>query len=402
MALGGASNEGRDPAPRAAPWRTASGRLFLACAVLALALHAAFALRGAELRGGADLVPHLRLIEWMGESPALRTVYAPAYHAIGALLAPAVGLAATPRLFAFLSAAALIFAFRFFQRAAGLPDAASALFALSPYALTLSYCLPKVEFAGHAVGLVGLGLLLRRRYVGVALCAAAAFLVHTMAALVFGLAAGVLALARRDGRALLALTAGALAASPLFAAHMASGCSLAQSFLFSRSGYLGHPALAAAPLIDARGLLRVVMLASPVALLAAVLGVRAAWHRHREVAIVALVLVAFYLNSLWLAPFGVRTGLGLQRGLSVLALPIAIFGGVWLVGRPRFAPALLLACGLFAVGSAVAVVPDACFVRPIALDEIRDLRVARCRFSWNGPNLRVRRLPPPRVAPGAG
>ncbi|UCE85209.1 MAG: hypothetical protein JSU66_12780, partial [Deltaproteobacteria bacterium] len=63
---------------------------FWACALLALGVHAALLLRTAELRGGADLVPHLRLIQWMAESPALRSVYAPAYHIVGAALDPLV------------------------------------------------------------------------------------------------------------------------------------------------------------------------------------------------------------------------------------------------------------------------------------------------------------------------
>ncbi len=49
-------------------------------------MHAALLRALPGLAGGADLLPHLRLIQLMAEEPALRSVYAPAYHAIGALV----------------------------------------------------------------------------------------------------------------------------------------------------------------------------------------------------------------------------------------------------------------------------------------------------------------------------
>ena len=104
-------------------------RLFWWSAAGALGLHAALLATRPALQGGADLRPHLRLIQLMGEDAALRSVYPPAYHALGALLSPLLGIAAYPRVFAFLSAAGLIGGFRYFQRAARLPDATAALFA---------------------------------------------------------------------------------------------------------------------------------------------------------------------------------------------------------------------------------------------------------------------------------
>ena len=117
----------------------------------ALGLHAWLLLSTPGVHGGGDLTPHLRLVQHMAEAPAIRNVYPPLYHGLGALLAPHVGLSAYAELFAFLSAAAMIAAFRFFQRATRLPDTATALFALSPYGIALSVCLPKVEAAGYAV-----------------------------------------------------------------------------------------------------------------------------------------------------------------------------------------------------------------------------------------------------------
>ena len=68
-------------------------RLFRCSAAGALLLHAWLLFGESALAGGADLTPHLRLIERMGEAPALRSVYPPGYHALGALLAPWLGVA---------------------------------------------------------------------------------------------------------------------------------------------------------------------------------------------------------------------------------------------------------------------------------------------------------------------
>ena len=95
-----------------------------------------------------------------------------------------------------------------------------------------------------------------------------------------------------------------------------------------------------------------------------------------------------YLNEIWLAPFGKHISLDLLRGLSVLAIPVAIAGGLALSARPRLAPWLLGLCAAWAVASALWVVPQSCMVRPVALEELRDLRVERCRFVWRGPALR--------------
>jgi len=182
-------------------------------------------------------------MQLMAEEPGLRSVYAPAFHALGALLGSGLagselGLDGAVKLLAFASAALLIAGFRSFQRAAGLPEAAAALFAWAPYSFALSWCLPKVEAAGYGLAFAGLGLLLRRRSRAVVLALAATFLVHTAAALFFGLCGGVLALAKRDREGLLALAVGCLLASPLFVAHLAAGCTAAQALLFSPGDYL--------------------------------------------------------------------------------------------------------------------------------------------------------------------
>ena len=130
--------------------------LFPASAAAALALHAALLWSQPGLDGGADLYPHLRLVQRMAEQPGLHNVYPPAYHALGALLAPLLGLELYPQWMAWLGAAALIAGFRAFQRAAELPDAAAALFAFAPYSFALTECLPKVETFGYACALAGL------------------------------------------------------------------------------------------------------------------------------------------------------------------------------------------------------------------------------------------------------
>jgi hypothetical protein len=358
--------------------------LFWGSAAAALALHALLIFGAGGFHGGADLKPHLRLIQLMGEQPALRSVYAPAYHALGALLAPWIGLAAFPKLFALASAAGLIAGFRLFQRAARLPDAAAALFAWAPYTFALSWCLPKVEAAGYALCFAALGLLLKRRYLAVALLLAATFLVHTAAALFLGLCGGTLALARRDRRALLALAAGCLGAVPLVAAHLAAGCTLAQAMLFSPGDYLRT----AAPTDGLASWDRLLALANPIAVAAAALGVRELWQRWRPVAILCCVIAILYSNELWLAPFGARTTLDLLRGLTILAFPLALAAGAMLAGRPRATAAVVVASALWPIGTAYIAVPTSCHVKPIDLTEIHTLSVDRCTFRWRTPGHR--------------
>ncbi len=353
-------------------------RLFWWSSGAALALHAALLFGAAPLRGGADLEPHLRLIQLAGESPALRNVYAPAYHWLGALFAGGFGLAAYPKWFALASAAGLIAGFRFFQRAAALPDAAAAVFAWFPYLFALSWCLPKVEAAGYALAFTAFGLVLKRRYVALALVVAATFWVHTAAALFCGLCGGVLAVARRDGRALCALGAGGLGAAPLIGAHLAAGCTLAQALLFSQGDYLR----VAGRWTSLEVWDRIAVLAGPIALVAAALGARDTWRRHRPVALLCTAVVALYLNELWLAPFGVQTTLNLLRGLTVLAFPVAITAGVALAERPRAAVAVVAACAVWATGATLWTVPRSCYVKRIDVDAVSSLVVARCSFRW--------------------
>jgi hypothetical protein len=212
--------------------------------------------------------------------------------------------------------------------------------------------------------------------------------VHTAAALVFGFAAGVFALARRDLRALVALGAGSLASLPLFAAHLAADCTLAQALLFSSTGYLAKGGA-----LEARDALGLLVLASPLALCAAAAGGLALWRRSLPLGAMALALVFFYLNDLWLLPFGARTAGGLHRGMSVLTIPVAIAAGVaagaW---RPRWRHAFLSCLVLWSAGAALWVVPSSCFVRPIDVAEAHTTAVHRCEFAWRrgGAQRRIR------------
>jgi len=356
-------------------------QLFYASATGALALHAVLLLSTEGIHGGADLRPHLRLLQLMADEPALRNVYAPTYHVLGAIFEPWVGLAGWPRLFAFVSAAALIAGFRSFQRAADLPDLASALFAWSPYAFALTWCAPKVESAGYALAFAGLGLLLRKRHLAAAALLGATFFVHTAAALVFGLCGGVIALARRDGRGLAALAAGSLVALPLVAAHLAAGCSLAEAFLFTSGDYLRS---AADPPTGTR-LMRIAILAGPIGLVAGAIGAPELWRRHRAVALMALTVFALYWNELWLAPFGRGSTLNLLRGLTLLAFVVAIPGGIALDARRRVAPWILAACAIQAVASALWVVPSSCYTQSFTTAEISASAVDRCRCRGRNP-----------------
>jgi hypothetical protein len=355
-----------------------SARLAWGCIGLAALLHALLLFGRDGLWGGGDLVPHLRLIQAVAISPGLYNTYAPAYHWLGAALTPALGLELFTRLFALGAALFLIAGFRSFQRAAALPDACTALFALTPFLLSLSWCVPRVEAAGYGLLLFGLGFLLRGRYFALAAAVAACFYVHTAAALLFGLAAGALALARRDARALVAVAAGSLGVLPLLIAHHGAGCTFAQALLFAPGGY-------------ARSLDEALLppqwpwlapLANPVALLAALLGARATWRRSRSLAWLAAALAALWATNFWLAPLGIRTLVTPLRGLSVLAIPVALSAGIWGAERARREVVLLGLSAIFAVVSLPLVVPHACYVRRIAVAELDGVHVNRCEFLW--------------------
>ncbi len=355
-----------------------SARLFRISAAGALVLHATLLFATEGIHGGADLRPHLRLVQQMAEDPALRTVYAPAYHALGSIFEPWLGLAGLTKLFAFAAAAALIAGFRSFQRAANLPDLASALFAWSPYAFALTWCIPKIEVAGYALAFTGLGWLLGKRYLAAAIALAATFFVHTAAALFFGLCGGVIALAQRDGRALIALAVGSLGAAPLFTAHLVAGCSLAETFLFSSGDYLRSAAGASS---NAR-LARIAILAGPIGILAGATGASALWRRNRPVALMSGIVFVLYWNELWLAPFGMGSTLNLLRGLTWLAIAVAIPAGVALDARRQLAPWILALCALWAGASSLWVVPNSCYTQTFTTTEIRATAVDRCTFRW--------------------
>jgi hypothetical protein len=374
------------PAPRSP--RAAAPALFPISALAALALHAWLAFGGDGLQGGADLKPHLRLIQEMAAAPGVHNVYPPAYHVLGAALAPSIGLDNYPATFALFAAAALILAFRYFQRAAGLPDASALLFVWSPYLFALSRCTPKIEAAGYALAFLGLGLLLRRRYVGLGATLVAAFWVHTAAALFLGLCGGVLALAGRDRRALSALALGTLAATPLVALHLAAGCTPMQALLFSPGDYLRTTPR---PTLLAHGP-RLLALAHPIALAAGAFGARSLWQERRPVALLCAVVVGLYLNEIWLAPFGARTTLDLLRGLTVLSFPAAIAAGWALRDRPRWTAIAVAAAAVWAAACAFTAVPRSCHVQPIDVAEIQALRVDRCTFRWRKTAPAVKRM----------
>jgi hypothetical protein len=361
--------------PRPAPL---NGWLFRTSAALALALHAALLWARPGLHGGADLYPHLALIRQMAESPALRNVYPPLYHALGALLAPLLGLEHYPQWLALLGAAALIAGFRSFQRAAGLPEAASALFALAPYSFALTQCLPKVETLGYACALAGLAALLARRHVWVAVALVAAFWTHTATALVLGLCGGALALARRDWRGIGALAAGTLLALPLPLAHLRAGCSLGEAFLFSQGDYLRAAPRGA----YAAHLSHALLLANPVALALAAAGAATLWRARREIAWLCALLALLCLNELWLAPFGARTTLDLVRGLTLFAVPVSAAAGMALEARPRGALAAVAASAALSLALLWLVVPQTCVSRPIDVERSAGISVDRCRFRW--------------------
>jgi hypothetical protein len=360
--------------------------LFRASALGSLTFHALLLLSTDGLQGGGDMKPHLRLIQLMGEQVALYNVYPPLYHALGALTAPALGLATFPEWFAWCSAACLIAGFRFFQRAAQLPDASSALFAWAPYGFALSWCLPKIEVAGYAIALFALGFATRRRYAALAAALAAAFFVHTGAALFLGLAAGTLAMAQRDARALIALAAGSLTGAALPLAHVAAGCSAAQALLFSEGDYL-RPAPWRHNLLQWD---RILVLANPIALVAAVAGAPLLWRRHRPTAVLCIAISALYANEIWLAPFGARTTLDLLRGLTIFALPVAASAGVFLAPRPGAALIAVAGSAALAVLAAWLVVPEACVSKPIDVATIERLDVDRCSFRWRVRSVRPR------------
>ncbi len=358
--------------------RFSSASLAWGCVGLALLLHALLIFGRAGIWGGGDLVPHLRLIQTVAASPGLYNPYAPTYHWLGAALAPALGLELYTRLFAFGAALLLIAGFRSFQRAAGLPDASTAIFALTPFLLSLSWCVPRVEAAGYGLLLFGLGCLLRGRRLALAAALAACFYVHTAAALLFGLTAGMLALARRDALALAALALGTLGAAPLVAAHMNAGCTFAQALLFAPGGYARSLGEELVP----ENWPWLAPLANPVALIAAVLGARALWRWSRPLAGFAAALVGLWATNFWLAPFDIRTLVTPLRGLSLLAIPVAMSAGIWCAARPSREALWLALCAVFAAIACPLVVPHACYVRPIALAELDGVHVARCEFLW--------------------
>jgi hypothetical protein len=180
------------------------------------------------------------------------------------------------------------------------------------------------------------------------------------------------------GRTAGALALGCLLASPLFAAHLAAGCSWTEALLFSRGDYLRSGSG-----WSSFGILhRVLALAGPIALAGAAAGAATLWREHRAVAWVAAAVVLLYANELWLAPLGARTTLNLLRGLTIFAFPVAAAAGVFLAARPRAARALIAACALWALGCAWLAIPGSCHRAPVDFAQASELRIDRCQFRW--------------------
>ena len=70
------------------------------------------------------------------------------------------------------------------------------------------------------------------------------------------------------------------------------------------------------------------------------------------------------------------------RGLSVLAIPVAMSAGLWAAARRWREATLLGLCAAYALLACPWVVPKACYVRPIALAELDGVHVERCEFLW--------------------
>jgi hypothetical protein len=209
----------------------------------------------------------------------------------------------------------------------------------------------------------------------------ATFSVHTASALLFGLAGGALCLARRDLRGLAALAGGTLLATPLVAAQVAAGCSLGEALLFAPGGYARGLHESLVP----RNWPWLLPLANPFAAGAALLGAVGLWRRQRPLGILCLALVLLYLNNVWLAPFGARTLVTLLRGLSLLAIPVAVAAGSWASRDAGTRAWLVGLSAAWALLASVWVVPNACFVREIHAAEIGAVEVQRCSFQWRHP-----------------
>ncbi len=178
-----------------------------------------------------------------------------------------------------------------------------------------------------------------------------------------------------------ALAAGSLGVLPLLAAHLSAGCSIPETFLFAHGGYARA---LTEPLIPSNWPW-ILPLAGPVGVLAAGLGARELWRHHRAVGILCAVLLCLYFNNLWLAPFEARTLVTLLRGLSLLAIPIAIAAGLYAARSPKHAALTLGTAAVFSIVAGLWVVPQACFVRRIDLGEIAAVSVDRCQFLWRAP-----------------
>jgi hypothetical protein len=126
----------------------------------------------------------------------------------------------------------------------------------------------------------------------------------------------------------------------------------------------------------------VAALAAPLVVALAVPGGRHLWRNQRSLAWACLALLVVGTNAIWLAPFGLRTGVDLIRGLSLVSIAVAIPAGFILTRGVRLRQVVLGLWALWLIGCTVWAMPRACHTRPISLVAVNELEVARCQFAW--------------------
>jgi hypothetical protein len=157
-----------------------------------------------------------------------------------------------------------------------------------------------------------------------------------------------------------------------------AGCTLREALLFSPGDYLREAGrLHAASMAG-----RIAILAGPLGVGAALLGAPRLWREHRDVALLAVAILALCTSELWLAPFGIATTFNLMRALSLLAVAVAASAGVFAATRPGLPPALVAASAAFALVAALRAVPGSCHRVPIDPERVSATVVDRCTFRW--------------------
>ena len=156
---------------------------------------------------------------------------------------------------------------------------------------------------------------------------------------------------------------------------------VSQCLLFNRSGYWDSPNTGLVP----ENWQSIALLASPVLIVVAGLGAGALWRHSIPLACMGAAFLLIYTNQAWMAPFGVRSVVGFDRGLPLLAVPVAMSAGLYLE-RGRWLRWIVVGLSaLWLVTTAATVLPGSCFVRPIAESELEGMQVERCSFTWRSP-----------------